>query len=428
MRDRPRNKLPKGYLPISVLGSGGEAHVILAKDTMLDRWVTLKCLKTGRIHRHFNQIQETIALVANLDHPNINKTITALPYRQGVWLVSNYSQGVSLAQLANAGVDAKWAWHITIALAQGIEALQSTAIIHGDLSPANIIVGIDGSVKITDFGLARRWGDRTASAHTPGFAAPQVRHRQPATPEMDLFSLGACIWFMLTGKAPASLLDDGGGEVNSAFNTTDIDDPCATTLAELSQQLTSADADNRPSLGAVLQLLKKQPPDNLEEAKVTIGQYARQIMPEIDLVSPILAAELKASTQLPAWLDAVIVLGLGAYALSAILLSNVLLPRPVITTPQLDLSLDASLPAEISERWIEKSLATAIDNNHGQWRLFQDQALSANIFCTLANCELALKHTVSNEHHWHQIVLIRHDNIDRWHSGLETLVAEAAIR
>ena len=428
MRFRPDNEVPRGYLPISVIGSGGEARVILAKDTMLDRWVTLKCLQAGRIHQHVTQIQETIALVGNLDHPNINKTITALPSRKGVWLVSNYSPGATLAQLAISGIDAKWAWHIAEQLTLGIEALQRAAIMHGDLSPANIIIGINGSVKITDFGLARRWGDRTAAAQTKGFTAPEARQRQPATPEMDLFSLGACIWFMLTGKAQHSLVDDGGFEVKVTLDAAAMTDPLTMKLAALADQLTCRNSDERPNLSEVSQLLKGQQPDALEEIKIAVGQGARRIMPKIDLVSPILAAELKASTQLPAWLDSVIGLGLGAYALTAILLSNVLLPKPMITTPQLHFSLDAPLPEEISERWIEKALASAIDNAAGDWRLFQRQEVSAHIFCTLTHCELALKHTVDHEHHWHQIVLIRHDNIDRWHSALDELIAEATER
>lgn len=428
MRFRTQNRLPKGYLPISVIGSGGESRITLAKDTMLDRWVTLKHLSAGRIHQHLKHIQETIALVGNLDHPNINKTITALPCRQGVWLVSNYSPGVSLAQLAQTGIDVKWAWCITSALTLGIEALQSTAIIHGDLSPANIIIGIDGNVKITDFGLARRWGDRTSKAHTKGFVAPEARKQQPAAPEMDLFSLGACIWFMLTGKAPSSLLDHGGSEVSAALDTEAMSDPLTMTLAALAQQLTATNPDDRPSLSAVLQVLRRQQPNAIEEITIDIGQSARRLMPEIDFVSPILAAELKASTQLPAWIDAVIGLGLGGYALTSVLLSNILLPTPTVTTPNMHLSLDAPLPAELSERWIEKVLATAIDNTAGHWQLFQKQTLSPQVFCTNTQCELAIKHSVDKHDHWHQVVLIRHDNIDRWHSALDELVAEATIR
>lgn len=428
MRFRFRNRPPKGYLPISVIGSGGESRVILAKDTMLERWVTLKYLRAGRIHHDINQIQETIALAGNLDHPNINKTITALPYRRGVWLVSNYSPGVSLAHLAQAGIDAKWAWSIAFALALSIEALQSTAMIHGDLSPANIIIGIDGNVKVTDFGLARRWGDRTSRAHTPGFVAPEARQQQPATPEMDLFSLGACIWFMLTGNPPASLVDHGGSEVSAVLDTKAMSEPLTRTLATLAQQLTATNPDARPTLSTVLQVLRREQPDAVEEIAIAMGQCARQCMPEVDFISPILAAELKASVQLPAWLDAAIVLGLGGYALTAILLSNILPPKPVLTTPKMHLSLDAPIPAEISERWIEKTLTIAIDSNAGHWRLFQKHALSTNIFCSDTHCELAMKHTVDEDHHWHQVVLIRHDNIDRWHSALDELVAQATVR
>jgi alkyl hydroperoxide reductase subunit AhpC len=196
------------------LGQGSFAAVFQAHDTILDRTVALKVLKAGSMESSPNVLAEARTAAA-LNHPNVC-TIFAVDDSEGVPVIAmEYVDGqplnvllrggaLSLAQAANLGRQ----------IALGMSAAHSQGIVHGDLKPANLLVSHSGVVKITDFGLSRRsalsqdrektveWSpvDDSKIAGTPAYMSPEQSRGEPVTPRSDVFSLGAVLYEMLTGR------------------------------------------------------------------------------------------------------------------------------------------------------------------------------------------------------------------------------------
>jgi serine/threonine-protein kinase len=142
-------------------------------------------------------------------------TIFAADLSGGVPVIAmEYVDGRPLQSLLNDGPLAQGqVSHLTRQIASGLAAAHAHNIVHGDLKPANVMVTPDGQVKITDFGLSRRVSDRQAVetiswsaggtgsiAGTPGYMSPEQARGETANPASDVFSLGAVVFEMLTGR------------------------------------------------------------------------------------------------------------------------------------------------------------------------------------------------------------------------------------
>jgi hypothetical protein len=134
-------------------------------------------------------------------------------------------------------------------VARGLAALHAEGILHRDVKPSNILVGRDGSVKVTDFGIARDLSDLqrlTAPGDllgTLGFAAPEQLERSDADARADLYSLGATLHYMLSGARPAAV---------SATPPAPLEDDVPEALRELVARLLQREPALRPTdAGAV---------------------------------------------------------------------------------------------------------------------------------------------------------------------------------
>jgi serine/threonine protein kinase len=204
------------YRLLEQIGAGGAGLVFLARDEHLDRNVAIKVLsQRGQIsdatRRKFRR--EALAL-SRTNHPNI-ATIHDFASQDGVdYLVMEYIPGRSLSEyVARSPLANEEAFALGCQLADGLAEAHATGVVHGDLKPGNVRITPDGRLKILDFGLARIsvTGDATTEPITelviggtlPYMAPEQIRGQQPDM-RSDVYSAGAVLYEMATGRRPFS--------------------------------------------------------------------------------------------------------------------------------------------------------------------------------------------------------------------------------
>ena len=224
LAEAPNNEQVGVYRIEALLGRGGMGEVFLAWDEILQRHVAIKkVLAVGPPDSVQRQrfLREARA-VARLDHPAIVRIYHVLDRGDGDWLVMEYVKGQDLAKLAAGGrVDVVQATLLARGIAEGLAEAHSHGLVHRDLKLANVMVTLNGGVKILDFGLAKaREGlpergfsgdpekaelDLTGAGVIAGTAfamSPEQAAGDPLDPRSDLFSLGGLLYELLSGIRP----------------------------------------------------------------------------------------------------------------------------------------------------------------------------------------------------------------------------------
>ncbi len=197
-----------------VLGRGGMGELYAARHEQTGQDAAVKVMRAelvdGEAVQRFER--EVRALVA-VRHPGVVAPLDAGRGPDGrPWLAMEHVQGESLHALVQRGgpMAPAEAGRLIERVARALDQVHAQGIVHRDIKPENILVGADGAPRIVDFGLARfllREGSLTASSEllgTPAYMAPEQadgRARQ-AGPAADVYSLGATLFFVLTGRAP----------------------------------------------------------------------------------------------------------------------------------------------------------------------------------------------------------------------------------
>ena len=202
-----------GYQILEKIGEGGMATVWTARQLSLDRIVAVKilALQQARDEEAVARFRQEAQAAARLKHPGIIQVYDAGEHNHLLYYVMEFVAGCTVAELlAQKGkLTEKNALLVAegIALALGY-AWDEARLIHCDVKPDNVMIDQDGTVKLADLGLARVLGARSrASADmiegTPFYTAPeQARGDQDLDTRADIYSLGAMLYHMTTGKMP----------------------------------------------------------------------------------------------------------------------------------------------------------------------------------------------------------------------------------
>ena len=273
-----------------MIGQGGSATVFEATDLTLERNVAVKVLhpKLSSDPAFLERFRSEARAAAGLSHPNVmavhdwgedDRGDSTLPY-----LVMELLEGGSLRAMLDEGVVASPSQAIQIGLdaCRGLNYAHTEGLVHRDITPANLLFGSDGRLRIADFGLAKALADSgwTESGKdlvgTARYASPEQAQGLRLAPASDVYSLGLILVEALSGSVPFSA-DTMLGTLTARVET-DVPIPdVPEKLGEVLASMTQREAEERPSSNqAGLQLVKAAEGMPRPNALPLVG------MPEID--------------------------------------------------------------------------------------------------------------------------------------------------
>jgi serine/threonine protein kinase/Tol biopolymer transport system component len=206
------------YEIVSLAGAGGMGEVYRARDTRLGRDVAIKVLpeELARDADRLRRFEQEARTIAALNHPNILGIHDLGAHGGAPFLVSEFLEGQTLREkLASGPLPVRRAIEYALGIALGLAAAHEKGIVHRDLKPENVFVTRDGRIKVLDFGLAKliRLEEHHETAltltsatlpgmvmGTVGYMSPEQVRGEPIDPRSDIFSFGAVLYEMLTGK------------------------------------------------------------------------------------------------------------------------------------------------------------------------------------------------------------------------------------
>ncbi|WP_126639052.1 serine/threonine-protein kinase [Embleya hyalina] len=204
------------YRLLARIGAGGMGVVWQAWDELLQRRVAIKCARVND-PRSMGRLKEEAAIAARFDSPHVVRVHDLVVEGDTWWLVMEYVDSHSLGQLIARSEQrptpaqvASVGWQI----AEALRVVHAHRVVHGDVTPENILVTADGTGKLVDFGISRALGadgTRTRDGSVwgkPRYLAPEVARGRGAGRASDVFSLGASLYAALEGHTPYGDSDD----------------------------------------------------------------------------------------------------------------------------------------------------------------------------------------------------------------------------
>ena len=232
------------YTILGVSGVGGMGVVYRARDELLKREVALKIPRRNlsRSPEVLDRFRREFQAAARLQHPNICHIYDAGQWQEDVYVTMEWIEGVPLSEWARGRViDPPQAAELVAKISDALAAVHQLGIVHRDIKPGNVMMGVDGQPRLMDFGLAKRTederpgGDGAPSVEetqrrlseqgngipgadasvadvmltSPGmivgtvaFMSPEQTLGQPADARSDIYSVGVLLYWLLTGRCP----------------------------------------------------------------------------------------------------------------------------------------------------------------------------------------------------------------------------------
>lgn len=266
----------------SVIARGGMAMVYRGTDLRLDREIAVKVM-----HAHLasdpsfvERFEREAMSAARLSHPNLISVNDQSRDGDVVYLVMEYLESVTLRkELKHRGrFTPRQAISVVDAILAALEAVHGAGMIHRDLKPDNVLLGTDGQIKLTDFGLARAVTSETTTKTligTVGYVAPELVTRSGADERTDIYTLGIMFYEMLTGSQPYT--DDVPIQV-AYRHVHDRVSPPSEAVPGLSPQLdalvlwaTSPKPDGRPESAAAMRQALGEARLQMTDAELDFG-------------------------------------------------------------------------------------------------------------------------------------------------------------
>ncbi len=297
--------LDNRYELLELIGSGGMAMVYKAKCHRLNRLVAVKVLKSdfasdADFRRRFYDESQAIAM---LSHPNI-VSVYDVSRSSPEYIVMELIDGITLKQYMERRGRLNWreSLHFITQIMKGLSHAHSRGIVHRDIKPQNIMVLRDGSVKVTDFGIAclsnsanTMTQEALGSVH---YISPEQAKGNRPDARSDIYSAGVVLYEMLTGRLPF----EGDSAVSVAIqhlssvplSPREIDPDVPEALEKICMKAMASDIDRRyPTADAMLADLEefRKNPDvdldfSIEDLRRPDTDEPTQYIPAVQAVTP----------------------------------------------------------------------------------------------------------------------------------------------
>src|SRR6266508_3050098 len=194
-----------------LLGAGGMAEVYEGHDRLLARRVAIKILLSQYAHdpAFLARFRREAQSAASLSHPNIVSVFDTGSEGDTWFIVMEYVDGRTLKDIIRAEGALYWARAAGVAadVAGALAVAHARGIVHRDVKPGNVMLTTEGKVKVMDFGIARATAvpsitQTSAVVGTAQYIAPEQAQGREADARSDLYSLGCCLYEMVTGQVP----------------------------------------------------------------------------------------------------------------------------------------------------------------------------------------------------------------------------------
>ncbi len=260
------------YEIVAPAGAGGMGEVYRARDARLERTVAVKVLpeSVAGDEDRLRRFEQEARAIAALNHPNILSIHDTGAHNGTRYLITEFLEGETLRQrLEHGALPVRKAVDYALQVCRGLAAAHEKGISHRDLKPDNIFITRDGRVKILDFGLAKLSTGKAAAAQatisspaptspgtvmgTAGYMSPEQVRGLPLDHRSDIFSMGAVLYEMLSGKR--------------AFHGDTAADTMSAILKEEPPELTATNRNLPPGLERIVRhCLEKNPEERFQSA------------------------------------------------------------------------------------------------------------------------------------------------------------------
>lgn len=297
------------YELVREIGRGGMGAVHLARDQVLGREVAVKRIGMlpGTEDPDLARAEREARIAAMLHHPNVVSVFDLVEEDDRHWLVMEYVPGVSLAQRIreHGPLDHATAAAVMAQVADALVAAHAAGITHRDVKPSNVLLTEDDTPKLGDFGIARKEADPSLTqtglvTGSPAYLAPEVASGSPAGPAADVWSLGATLFHVLSGKPPYDVGDNVMGGLYKIVNEEPPRLAEANAFDDLLRHTMARDPAQRWPMGMVRDRLREIA--RSPEARGVVSESAMSESPATatEVLAPVPAAAATPTTAEPA--------------------------------------------------------------------------------------------------------------------------------